>query len=110
MKYQNRHIKNTAPFGAEIPSILGQNTAPFGANILRNSLIVSLLRSHFSPIIILIKDLIIFNYNKTEPKNCGIFGPVSLKNELHEAPNKILHLLGQTLHRIYLTTRNKYIL
>lgn len=102
--------ENTEHFGAKIPSILGRNTEHFGARPLCKLLSIRVLRSHFPPIIILIKDLIIFNYNKTEPKNCGIFGPVSLKNELHEAPNKIPSILGQTLPRICLTTRNKYIL
>ncbi len=114
MTYQKGFIKeslrNSVHFGAKIAYILGQNSVHFGASQLRKLLSASVLQSYFSPIIILIKDLIIFNYNKTEPKNCGIFGPVSLKNELHEASNKIAYILGQTLLRICLTTKSKYTL
>lgn len=85
MKYQKKHIKNTAPFGAIPPKntapfgakilhLLGQYTAPFGANVFCNKLYINGLQIALSLIIILIKDLIIFNYIETAPKNFGIFG------------------------------------
>ncbi len=70
--------ENTAPFGAKILHLLGQNTAPFGANGFCNCLYINYLQSTFSLIIILIKDLIIFNYIETALKNFWIFEVVSL--------------------------------
>ena len=67
-------FENTVPFRAKILYLFAQNTVPFCAKTLCKSLSVSVLQSYFPPIIILIKDLIIFNYNKQNPKNVGFLG------------------------------------
>lgn len=59
-------------------TLWGTTAVPFGADQIFKSLYISLLRRDFSLIIILIKDLIIFNHIETAPQKFRIFGPVSL--------------------------------
>jgi hypothetical protein len=52
----------------------GFNTVSFGADEIFNNLYISYLQMNFLLIIILIKDLIIFNHIETAPKNFGFLG------------------------------------
>jgi len=52
----------------------GTTAVPFGAGRFYNNLYISHLQRHFLLIIILIKDLIIFNHIETAPKNFGFLG------------------------------------
>lgn len=69
-------LRNTVHFGAEIPYILGQNTVHFGATLFFKTLNIKHLQPQKFLIIILIKDLIIFNNIETAAKNFRIFGSV----------------------------------
>ena len=55
-------------------TLWGTTAVPFGADQIFKSLYISLLQRDFSLIIILIKDLIIFNHIETAPKNLGFLG------------------------------------
>lgn len=69
--------RNSVPFGAKIVYLLGQNSVPFGARLICKILNFKYLQPVKFLIIILIKDLNIFNYIETAAKNFWIFGSVS---------------------------------